>query len=37
VAPEYDLIVVTTAEIENHDPIFKLIEDYILPAVQASQ
>jgi CubicO group peptidase (beta-lactamase class C family) len=37
VAPEYDLIVVTTAEIENHDPIFKLIGDYILPAVQASQ
>ena len=34
VAPEQDLIVVTTAGAQNHDDIFRLIEDYILKAVQ---
>lgn len=34
VVPEYDLIVVTTAQMENHDKIFQLVEQYILPAVQ---
>jgi CubicO group peptidase (beta-lactamase class C family) len=34
VIPEQDLIVVTTAEMDNHDPIFQLIQRYILPAVQ---
>jgi CubicO group peptidase (beta-lactamase class C family) len=37
VVPESDLIVVTTAgSLENHDAIFRLIEDYILPAIQGS-
>lgn len=35
VLPEEDLIVVTTAgSMENHDEIFRLIETYILPAIQ---
>jgi CubicO group peptidase (beta-lactamase class C family) len=34
VIPELDLIVVTTAEMNNHDEIFRLIKQYILPAVQ---
>jgi CubicO group peptidase (beta-lactamase class C family) len=34
VVPELDLVVVTTAQVENHDPIFELIADYIIPAVQ---
>jgi CubicO group peptidase (beta-lactamase class C family) len=34
VVPDLDLIIVTTAEIDNHDPIFQLIQQYILPAVQ---
>ncbi len=33
VIPRLDLIVVTTAETNNHDPIFRLIEEYIVPAV----
>lgn len=34
VAPGLDLVVVTTApSLENHDPIFRLIDQYILPAV----
>jgi CubicO group peptidase (beta-lactamase class C family) len=33
VAPEQDLIVVTTAEVQDHDEIFRLIQDYILKAV----
>jgi CubicO group peptidase (beta-lactamase class C family) len=37
VIPEADLVIVTTAELDNHDEIFRLIEQYILPAVQASQ
>jgi CubicO group peptidase (beta-lactamase class C family) len=34
VIPELDLIVVTTAEINGHDAIFRLIQQYIVPAVQ---
>jgi CubicO group peptidase (beta-lactamase class C family) len=37
VIPEMDLIIVTTAGLENHEPIFRLIEQYIIPAVQKSQ
>jgi CubicO group peptidase (beta-lactamase class C family) len=37
VVPESDLVIVTTAEMDNHDEIFRLIEQYILPAVQESQ
>ena len=33
VAPEQDLIVVTTAQAQNHDGIFRLIKDFILKAV----
>lgn len=33
VAPEQDLIVVTTAGAQNHDAIFRLIKDFILKAV----
>lgn len=34
VIPKLDLIVVTTASLEKHDPIFALIEQYVVPAVQ---
>ena len=35
VAPDKDLIVVTTADMqEGHDPIYALIDNYILPAVK---
>jgi CubicO group peptidase (beta-lactamase class C family) len=37
VIPDADLIVVTTAEMDNHDEIFRLIEQFIVPAVQRSQ
>ncbi len=37
VIPEKDLIIVTTADMDNHDPIFQLIEQYIVPAVRESQ
>lgn len=37
VVPESDLIVVTTAAMGGHDEIFRLIEDFIIPAVQESQ
>jgi CubicO group peptidase (beta-lactamase class C family) len=33
VIPRLDLIVVTTAHVENHDPIFALIQQYIVPSV----
>jgi CubicO group peptidase (beta-lactamase class C family) len=36
VVPDMDLIIVTTAALENHDPIFDLIEQYIVPAVEPS-
>ena len=32
VIPDLDVIVVTTADIANHDPIFALIDEYIIPA-----
>jgi CubicO group peptidase (beta-lactamase class C family) len=34
VIPELDLIVVTTAQVDDHDPIFDLIEQYIIPAAR---
>lgn len=35
VVPQSDLLVVTTAgSFDNHDEIFRLIEDYIIPALQ---
>ena len=37
VNPESDLIIVTTAQLNNHDKIFQLIEQTILPAVQKSR
>ena len=33
VSPKHDLVVVTTAEISDHGPIFDLIGRYILPAI----
>ena len=37
VIPEADLVIVTTAKMDNHDEVFQLIEQYILPAVQQSR
>jgi CubicO group peptidase (beta-lactamase class C family) len=37
VIPEADLVIVTTAQMENHDEVFQLIEQYILPAAQQSR
>ena len=37
VIPKLDLIVVTTAQLDDHDGIFQLIEQYIVPATQTSQ
>ena len=37
VIPELDLVIVTTAEMNGHDEIFQLIQQYILPAVQDAQ
>ncbi len=34
VCPELDLVVVTTAQMDNHDPIFNLIDNFIIPAVK---
>jgi CubicO group peptidase (beta-lactamase class C family) len=34
VIPELDLVVVTTAALNSHEPIFDLIEEYIVPAVE---
>jgi CubicO group peptidase (beta-lactamase class C family) len=34
VIPQADLVIVTTAALDNHDVIFQLIEDYIYPAVR---
>jgi CubicO group peptidase (beta-lactamase class C family) len=36
VVPGSDLVIVTTAQMEDHDEIFKLIEEYIVPAAQIS-
>jgi CubicO group peptidase (beta-lactamase class C family) len=33
VVPDLDLVVVTTANMADHEPIFKLVDEYILPAV----
>ena len=37
VIPGSDLVIVTTAQMDNHDDIFELIEQYILPALQETQ
>jgi CubicO group peptidase (beta-lactamase class C family) len=37
VAPEQDLVVVTTAQAPDHDQIFQLIQDFILKAVKESE
>ncbi|CAG0937233.1 6-aminohexanoate-dimer hydrolase [Thermoflexales bacterium] len=37
VVPELDLIVVTTAQLDDHDEIFNLVRQYILPAVQKAE
>ena len=34
VIPSLDLVIVTTAQIEGHGPIYQLIEEYVVPAVQ---
>jgi CubicO group peptidase (beta-lactamase class C family) len=34
VIPGSDLVIVTTAQMDNHDKIFELVEEYILPAVK---
>jgi CubicO group peptidase (beta-lactamase class C family) len=34
VIPGSELVIVTTAQMENHDKIFQLVEQYIVPAVQ---
>lgn len=34
VIPESDLVIVTTAQMDDHDPIFKLIEEFIVPSVK---
>jgi CubicO group peptidase (beta-lactamase class C family) len=36
VIPSMDLIIVTTAEIADHQPIFDLIDQYIVPSIQPS-
>ncbi len=33
VIPSLDLVVVTTGQLENHEPIYQLIEQYVVPAV----
>jgi CubicO group peptidase (beta-lactamase class C family) len=37
VVPAQDLIVITTAELPGHDPVFALIEAHILPAVRSAE
>ncbi len=34
VVTDLDLVVVTTAQVDNHNPIFRLVEDYVISAVQ---
>jgi CubicO group peptidase (beta-lactamase class C family) len=36
VIPNLDLVIVTTAQMENHDEVFRLIEDYVVPAARRS-
>ena len=35
VIPDRDLVIVTTAEIEDHEPIFQLVENFIIPATES--
>jgi CubicO group peptidase (beta-lactamase class C family) len=37
VVPDSDLVIVTTADMDSHDEIFQLIEQFILPALGVSQ
>ena len=37
VIPDLQLIVVTTAKVDGHEAIFKLIEQYIVPAVRGGE
>ena len=37
VIPRLDLIVVTTAQLDNHDELFKLVEQYIVPSIEPAQ
>ena len=34
VAPEKDLVIVTTARLTGHEPVYRLIEEYIYPAAK---
>jgi CubicO group peptidase (beta-lactamase class C family) len=34
VNPDLNLVIVTTADLDGHDPIFNLIDTYILPAAR---
>ncbi len=34
VAPDLDLVIVTTAQVDGHDALFKLIEEYVIPAIK---
>ena len=34
VAPDLDLVVVTTGQVDGHDALFALIEEYVVPAVK---
>jgi hypothetical protein len=34
VVPDLQLVIVTTAEVDGHEAIFELIEQYIVPAAQ---
>ena len=34
VAPDQNLVVVTTAQVDEHDALFRLIEQYVIPAIK---
>jgi CubicO group peptidase (beta-lactamase class C family) len=37
VIPGMDLIFVTTADIADHDPVFRLVDEYVTPAVMSNE
>jgi CubicO group peptidase (beta-lactamase class C family) len=37
VVPGMDLIFVTTAELPSHDPVFRLVDEYAVPAVMSKE
>jgi hypothetical protein len=37
VIPDQKLIIATTAELDNHAPIFDLMDNFILPAILSDQ